>query len=59
MHSRMALMPYVNGKMGYTVWKKLVVSSTGYKPVAPGICTNTKMTHRPLPTCCSVVESVY
>lgn len=57
MASRMAEMPYVKGKNGYTAWKKPEVISMGYNPVAPGICANTSTMQMPLPMCCSVTDN--
>ena len=39
--------------------KKASVISTGYKPVPPGIWTNTMMMHRPMPICWNDDDSVY
>ena len=39
--------------------KNFGIISIGYRPEAPGICTITNATHRPLPMCMNVVDSAY
>ena len=57
MVSRIALIPYVKGSHGSILRKNLGISSMGYVPEEPGICTITKSTPIALPICLNVVDN--